>query len=104
MGGLAAAKAIAPHFEQVVVLDRDALPEGADPAHRHAAGAPRARAARRQASGRSSNCFRALASDFKEAGAVMMRVGRDLSSERPGYDPFPRRDLGFDAIFCLSRP
>ena len=23
--------------------------------------------------------------------------------ERPGYDPFPQRDLGFD-VFCMSRP
>ena len=29
MGGLAAAKAIAPYFERVVVLDRDALPHAA---------------------------------------------------------------------------
>src|ERR1700687_3146060 len=27
MGGLAAAKAVAPHFEEVIVFDRDALPD-----------------------------------------------------------------------------
>jgi flavin-dependent dehydrogenase len=27
MGGLAAAKAIAPHFEKVIVFDRDSLPD-----------------------------------------------------------------------------
>jgi phytoene dehydrogenase-like protein len=32
MGGLAAARALADHFEQVVVLERDALPS--DAAHR----------------------------------------------------------------------
>ena len=31
MGGLAAAKAIAPYFERVVVLDRDTLPHAATP-------------------------------------------------------------------------
>ena len=31
MGGLAAAKAVAPHFEKVVVLDRDALPDAPAP-------------------------------------------------------------------------
>jgi flavin-dependent dehydrogenase len=30
MGGLAAAKAVAPYFNKVSVLDRDALPEGPD--------------------------------------------------------------------------
>jgi flavin-dependent dehydrogenase len=41
MGGLAAAKAVAPYFDKVTVLDRDALPEGPDvrpgtPQSRHA--------------------------------------------------------------------
>ena len=31
MGGLAAARAVAPFFDQVTVLDRDALPEAAAP-------------------------------------------------------------------------
>jgi cation diffusion facilitator CzcD-associated flavoprotein CzcO len=31
IGGLAAAKAIAPYFERVIVLDRDALPDEAAP-------------------------------------------------------------------------
>jgi len=30
MGGLAAAKAVAPYFDKVSVLDRHALPEGPD--------------------------------------------------------------------------
>jgi hypothetical protein len=47
--------------------------------------------------------FLGVKSDFKEAGAVVIRVGRDVVWERPGYDPFPRRDLGLDTIF-LSRP
>jgi flavin-dependent dehydrogenase len=41
MGGLAAAKSVAPYFNRVTVLDRDALPEGPDvrggtPQARHA--------------------------------------------------------------------
>jgi 2-polyprenyl-6-methoxyphenol hydroxylase-like FAD-dependent oxidoreductase len=39
IGGLAAAKAVAPHFEKVIVFNRDALPDG--PAPRP--GTPRAR-------------------------------------------------------------
>jgi flavin-dependent dehydrogenase len=30
MGGLAAGKAVAPYFDKVTVLDRDALPDGPD--------------------------------------------------------------------------
>ena len=47
-----------------------------------------------RASGRWRNLFPGVRSDFKEAGAVILRVGRDVVWERPGYDPFPRRDLG----------
>src|SRR6202042_1287425 len=31
MGGLAAAKAVAPHFEKVIVFERDALPDAPAP-------------------------------------------------------------------------
>ena len=102
MGGLAAAKAIAPYFERVVVLDRDTLPHAATPR----IGTPQARHAHGLlTSGERAleELFPGIRSDFKEAGAVILRVGRDLVWERPGYDPFPRRDLGFDATF-LSRP
>jgi len=35
-------------------------------------------------------------------GAVPIRAGLDVRTERPGYDPFPQRDLGFDA-YAQSR-
>jgi 2-polyprenyl-6-methoxyphenol hydroxylase-like FAD-dependent oxidoreductase len=47
--------------------------------------------------------FPGIRSDFGKAGAVIIRGGCDLVWERPGYDPFPRRDLGYD-IISLSRP
>jgi 2-polyprenyl-6-methoxyphenol hydroxylase-like FAD-dependent oxidoreductase len=102
MGGLAAAKALAPQFERVTVLDRDALPEG--PAAR--AGTPQARHAHGLLAGGQKALealFPGIESDIAKAGAVKVRVGRDVIWERPGFDPFPRRDLGFDT-FCLSRP
>jgi 2-polyprenyl-6-methoxyphenol hydroxylase-like FAD-dependent oxidoreductase len=101
MGGLAAAKAVAPHFERVTVLDRDALPEEAVPRP----GTPQARHAHALlASGERAleELFPGIGDDFVRAGAVIVRVGRDVVWERPGFDPFPRRDLGFDAT-CLSR-
>jgi hypothetical protein len=91
-----------PYFERVVVLERDALPHAATPR----IGTPQARHAHGLlTSGERAleELFPGVGSDFKEAGAVILRVGREVVWERPGYDPFPRRDLGFDAIF-LSRP
>lgn len=37
-----------------------------------------------------------------KGGAVPVRVGLDVRMERPGYDPFPQRDLGWDA-YAMSR-
>jgi 2-polyprenyl-6-methoxyphenol hydroxylase-like FAD-dependent oxidoreductase len=101
MGGLAAAKAVAPFFEQVTVLDRDALPEAAAPR----IGTPQARHVHALLSSGEralEELFPGIGSDFRKAGAVILR-GQDVVFERPGYDPFPRRDLGFDTI-SLSRP
>ncbi len=102
MGGLAAAKAVAPHFEKVTVLDRDALPGGPVPR----AGTPQARHAHALLAG-GQKALEELApgigDEIAEAGAVRVRVGINPMFERPGYDPFPRRDLGF-GMFCLSRP
>jgi 2-polyprenyl-6-methoxyphenol hydroxylase-like FAD-dependent oxidoreductase len=36
-------------------------------------------------------------------GAVKVRTGKDIRLERPGFDPFPIRDLGLN-VFCMSRP
>ena len=102
MGGLAAAKAVAHHFEKVTVLDRDALPDG--PVAR--IGTPQARHAHGLLAGGQKALealYPGIENDIAKAGAVKLRVGRDVIWERPGFDPFPRRDLGFDS-FCLSRP
>jgi len=102
MGGLAAAKAVSPFFERVIVLDRDALP-GA-PAPR--VGTPQARHAHALLAGglrALQQLFPGFRNDLINAGAVPVRAGRDVIWERPGYDPFPVRDLGFD-VFSMSRP
>jgi 2-polyprenyl-6-methoxyphenol hydroxylase-like FAD-dependent oxidoreductase len=102
MGGLAAAKALANHFGQVTVLDRDNLPSQAEPRigtaqskHTHALIAGGLKAL--------SVLFPGFEQDVHKAGAVKMRVGLEACMERPGYDPFPVRDLGFD-IYSASRP
>jgi 2-polyprenyl-6-methoxyphenol hydroxylase-like FAD-dependent oxidoreductase len=102
MGGLTAAAALAAHFERVLVLERDALPAGpADrpsiPQGKHVhvllAGGQRALA----------ELFPGFDDDLGRSGAVPLRMGLDLRMERPGFDPFPQRDLGVEA-FALSRP
>ena len=99
--GLAAAKAVAPHFEKVTVLDRDALPEG--PAPR--AGTPQARHAHALLAGGQKaleTLFPGVEDDLAKAGAVAVRGGRDVIFDGPGPEPLPRRDLGFDTL-CMSR-
>jgi 2-polyprenyl-6-methoxyphenol hydroxylase-like FAD-dependent oxidoreductase len=102
MGGLAAAKALANHFGHVTVLDRDILPSQAEPRvgtaqskHTHALIGGGLKAL--------SVLFPGFEEDVHKAGAVKMRVGLEACMERPGYDPFPVRDLGFD-VYSASRP
>jgi len=47
--------------------------------------------------------FPGIELDLVEAGAVRMRLRRDMRFEVPGFDPLPQRDFGFDQ-FLLSRP
>jgi 2-polyprenyl-6-methoxyphenol hydroxylase-like FAD-dependent oxidoreductase len=101
MGGLAAAKAVAPFVDEVTVLERDALPEVAAPR----IGTPQARHAHALLSSGErafEELFPGVGSDFRNEGAVILR-SQDVVFERPGYDPFPRRDFGFETI-SLSRP
>ena len=102
VGGLAAARAVADHFEQVVVLERDALPQTATPrpgvaqsrqTHVLLVGGQRA----------LGELFPGFERDLVEAGAVALRAGLDALTERPGFDPFPRRDLDI-IVYSLSRP
>ena len=53
------------------------------------------------------NALAGLLPDFEteldDAGAVRARVGFEVRTELPGFDPFPRRDLGWDML-CMTRP
>jgi 2-polyprenyl-6-methoxyphenol hydroxylase-like FAD-dependent oxidoreductase len=102
MGGLSAARALAEHFEQVVVIENDALPAEAAPRP----GTPQCK----HVHGLLMGGLQALDSFFPgfeqvllEAGAVPMRLSSELRYEVPGYDPFPQRDLGLQ-ILCMTRP
>jgi hypothetical protein len=102
MAGLSAAQALSRHFGKVTVLERDVLPEEAAPRR----GTPQAQHAHMLLAGGLNalqTLFPGFERDLTEAGAVKIRTGKDIRMERPGFDPFPIRDLGFD-IFCMSRP
>jgi 2-polyprenyl-6-methoxyphenol hydroxylase-like FAD-dependent oxidoreductase len=94
IGGLAAAGALADYFEQVTVLERDALPS--EPQHR--SGTPQGRHLHvLLMSGLRAleELFSGFALDLEQAGAVALTVGLDVRVERLPYDPFPQRDLGY---------
>ena len=100
--GSTAAGALADRFDQVVVLERDTLPS--EPTHR--AGTPQARhvhALLLSGQRALSELFPGFEQDLARAGAVPLRAGLDVRVERPGYDPFPQRDLGWFG-YAASRP
>jgi 2-polyprenyl-6-methoxyphenol hydroxylase-like FAD-dependent oxidoreductase len=102
MAGLPAARALADFFEHVVVLERDTLPLDAS----HRAGTPQAwhtHALLRGGQQALDELFPGFEQDVAAAGAVPLTVGLDVRLERPGYDPFPARDLGWVA-YAMSRP
>jgi 2-polyprenyl-6-methoxyphenol hydroxylase-like FAD-dependent oxidoreductase len=102
MGGLAAAAALADHFEHVIVLERDSLPAQAV----HRAGTPQARHVHVLLAGGQralESLFPGFTAALAKAGAVPMRMALDTRSEVAGYDPFPQRDLGWDN-YSMTRP
>jgi 2-polyprenyl-6-methoxyphenol hydroxylase-like FAD-dependent oxidoreductase len=102
IAGLSAARVLSSHFGQVSLLERDLLPK--EPASR--SGTPQAPHAHALLAGglqALQSLFPNFVQDLLDAGAVRTRVGKEIRQERPGFDPFPSRDLGFDAFF-MSRP
>ena len=102
IGGLSMAGALAKHFEQVEVLERDRLTASAasrsgTPQDRHPhgllAGGLRA----------LGEIFLGFESDLARAGAVPVRVAQDVQYERPDVGVLPKRDFGL-SLLCASRP
>jgi 2-polyprenyl-6-methoxyphenol hydroxylase-like FAD-dependent oxidoreductase len=101
MSGLAAAKALTSYFARVSVLERDVLEQEADPRpgvpqgwHVHALLAGGLAAL--------EELFPGIEADLERAGAVRLSSS-DLRWERPGFDPFPQRELGLSWL-SASRP
>ena len=102
IAGLVAAKALSAHFDRVTILERDASP--AKPQSRQ--GAPQDRHLHALLAGglkAIEQFFPDFERELEEAGAVRLRLGLQNKVERPGFDSFPLRDLGFD-IMSMSRP
>jgi 2-polyprenyl-6-methoxyphenol hydroxylase-like FAD-dependent oxidoreductase len=103
IGGLAAAAALAGHFDDVTIIERDAIPADAEarpgtPQSNHPHGL--------LVGGQRALCelFPGIDQDLADAGAVPLRAGLDIREEFPGFDPcFPRRDIGWVG-YAMSRP
>jgi len=92
IGGLAAARAVVDHFEQVIVLERDALPS--DAASR--AGTPQSRHLHVLLAGglRALNeLFPGFEQDLAQAGAVPLRVTTDAPRSTVDWDTPRKRTI-----------
>jgi 2-polyprenyl-6-methoxyphenol hydroxylase-like FAD-dependent oxidoreductase len=102
MAGLTAARALADYFDHVTILENDTLPAGA--ATR--AGTPQSKHAHTLLGGGQlalATLFPGFEQSLQEAGAIPTGVASDYWLERPGYDPFPQRDLGM-VQYSMTRP
>jgi 2-polyprenyl-6-methoxyphenol hydroxylase-like FAD-dependent oxidoreductase len=101
IGGLAAAQALADHFECVVVLERDEF-EGAMPRP----GVPQGKHLHGLLAGgliALNELFPSFTDSLVQAGGHMADVGLAVQIEFPGMPAFPRRALDIHSVF-MSRP
>jgi 2-polyprenyl-6-methoxyphenol hydroxylase-like FAD-dependent oxidoreductase len=102
IGGLLAARLLSDHFERVSILERDTVDDTRDAR----AGVPQGKHLHALLAGGQSvldELFPGFEDDLDRVGATRLRVGLDLRVERPGFDPFPQRDLGLYSS-GLTRP
>src|ERR1700755_744514 len=100
-GGLGAAAALSPPFDKVLVLDKDALPDGFAPR----AGAGQSSHIHQLLRGGADSLERllpGLEADFYKAGAAKLRGGQDIEVRDFG-GLLPPNDAGFSTP-SLSRP
>ena len=102
IGGLAAAGALAPYFEQVDVIERDVLTALAasrtgTPQDRHSHGL--------LAGGLKAldEIYPGFSRELAHAGAVAVGMSQDVRYERADVGVLPMRDFGI-SILCASRP
>src|SRR5215831_15922122 len=102
LGGLSAARALSDRFRQVVILDRDELPDGAT----LRPGVPQGKHPHGLLSGglkALEQLFPGFGNELRRAGAVPIDQGFDVLYEIPGQDLWPRIKFG-RPTYAMSRP
>ena len=102
ISGLVAARALSDHFERVVVLERDELPQGATPRP----GVPQGKHPHSLLAGgliALNELFPGFTDSMMQVGGHAADVGADVQVEYPDVPIFPRRRLDM-LIILMSRP
>jgi 2-polyprenyl-6-methoxyphenol hydroxylase-like FAD-dependent oxidoreductase len=102
LGGLSAARVLADYFDEVIILDRDELPDEAAPRP----GVPQGKHPHALLGGglkALENLFPGFGNELMRAGAEPMEPGSDMLYEIPGQDVWPRIKLSWPT-YSMSRP
>ena len=102
LGGLSVARVLSDYFDEVMILDRDELPEDAIPRP----GVPQGRQPHFLLGGglkALENLFPGFGNELMLAGAEPVDPGFDTLHEIPGQDVYPKMKLGW-STYSLSRP
>jgi len=102
LGGLSAARVLADYFDEVIILDRDELPDDVAPRP----GVPQGKHPHALLGGglkALENLFPGFGHELMRAGAEPMKPGFDTLYEIPGQDVWPRIKLSWPT-YSMSRP
>ena len=102
IAGLSAARAVSDRFREVVILDRDELPDGVIPRP----GVPQGKHPHGLLAGglkALEELFPAFGDELRKVGAVPVNRGLDVLYEIPGLDPWPRINIDHPT-YALTRP
>jgi 2-polyprenyl-6-methoxyphenol hydroxylase-like FAD-dependent oxidoreductase len=102
LAGLSAARVLSDRFREILILDRDGLPDSATPRP----GVPQGKHPHGLLGGglkALEQLFPGFGNELRQAGAVQIDRGFDILFEIPGQDPWPR--INFDwPTYTMSRP
>jgi voltage-gated potassium channel Kch len=102
LAGLSAARVLSDRFSQVVLLDRDELPDDANPRP----GVPQGKHPHGLLLGglkALEHLFPGFGDELRQVGAVPIDPGFDMLYEVPGQDVWPRITSGRQS-YAMSRP
>jgi 2-polyprenyl-6-methoxyphenol hydroxylase-like FAD-dependent oxidoreductase len=102
LGGLSAARVLSDYFDEVIILDRDELPDDAIPRP----GVPQGKSPHILLGGGQKaleNLFPGLGNELMRAGAEPINFGFDILLEVPGRDAWPRSRFSW-STYALTRP